>query len=227
MSIIHDVEQGSGDWFALRVGIPTASEFHKILTPKKLELSEQRKKYSYRLVAERLLNRPMECVEGTEWMENGKAMEHFAVKAYSMMDDVETKKVGFITTNNKRIGASPDRLIVGKNAGLEIKCPSPQVQVQYLADDFGDEYRLQVQGQNWVGEFDYSIKYAWHQEFPAVRVFTPRDEAVIKKLAAALDQFCDETDELHHRLKNMGYFQQFVKTPTPAELEFGNLLSAG
>ena len=31
--IIHEVEQGSGDWLKLRLGIPTASEFDKIITP--------------------------------------------------------------------------------------------------------------------------------------------------------------------------------------------------
>ena len=229
--VIHDVEQGSGDWYALRVGKPTASEFHKIITPKRLQRSDQRKKYAYRLVAERLLNRPMESLDGVEWLEHGKAMEPIAARAYSMLEEVETKKVGFITNFGGRVGASPDRLIIGRNAGVEIKCPSPQVHVGYMdmsmTNDFGDEYRIQVQGQNWVGEFDYSAKYAFNQELPSVLLNTYRDEEVIGRIAECLDQFCDETDALYERLHAWGYFQEYKKPPTPAELEVSRILSAG
>ena len=34
-----DLAQGSEAWLAIRLGIPTASEFDRILTPKKLELA--------------------------------------------------------------------------------------------------------------------------------------------------------------------------------------------
>ena len=66
--IIHNVEQRSEEWFSLRLGIPTASEFHNIVgnttgelsrSKDKKGLSEVAKKYAYRLVAEKLLNRPL------------------------------------------------------------------------------------------------------------------------------------------------------------------------
>ena len=57
---IHNVEQYSPEWYALHIGRPTSSRFDDILTPSKLELSKSRKKYMYQLVAERLLNSPLE-----------------------------------------------------------------------------------------------------------------------------------------------------------------------
>ena len=50
------VQQGSAQWYELRVGRPTSSNFHKIVTGKG-EPSKQAIKYLYRLVAERLLGR--------------------------------------------------------------------------------------------------------------------------------------------------------------------------
>jgi hypothetical protein len=59
MSKIYRCEQGSMDWYRLRMGIPTASQFHKIVTPGG-KLSEQRHAYMYRLIAERLLMESMD-----------------------------------------------------------------------------------------------------------------------------------------------------------------------
>jgi hypothetical protein len=52
---IHNVDQGSPEWHALRCGVPTASEFSKILTPKTMKLSEQAPAYMYRLLGEWML----------------------------------------------------------------------------------------------------------------------------------------------------------------------------
>jgi hypothetical protein len=38
---IHNCTQGTEEWRKLRAGIPTASEFHKIITPKTGQLSKQ------------------------------------------------------------------------------------------------------------------------------------------------------------------------------------------
>lgn len=219
MAKIHDVEQGSGDWMMLRLGIPTASEFHKIITPAKLELSTQWKGYAYRLIAEKLLNRPMQSLEGLEWIERGKELEPQAVKVYEMTEEVETKAVGFITTNDGLIGASPDRLIVGQNAGVEIKCPAPQTHIQYMLEDFGNDYRIQVQGQMYVGEFDFIDRYSWHPEMPPHKFRTGRDDGVIKILDARLREFNDKMFELLERVRANGFFAEHQTMPMPQDTE--------
>ena len=53
----HACEQYSDDWFRLRLGIPTASQFHNIVTPLGRPTdNRERRKYMLRLVAERLLS---------------------------------------------------------------------------------------------------------------------------------------------------------------------------
>ena len=68
--IVHNVRQGSAEWIALRLGIATASNFHKIITPAKGDLSEQRHAYMYQLVVETLTGVSSETTVTTEHMEN-------------------------------------------------------------------------------------------------------------------------------------------------------------
>src|SRR5512142_2020977 len=72
---IHDVAQRSPEWHALRLGKPTASEFHKIITPKTGKLSSQARKFACRLIAERLLSEPLDLLDGIAAIEHGRAME--------------------------------------------------------------------------------------------------------------------------------------------------------
>jgi hypothetical protein len=43
--IVHNVSQLSDEWHRLRMGIPTASEFGRIITPKTMKLSAQAPEY--------------------------------------------------------------------------------------------------------------------------------------------------------------------------------------
>jgi hypothetical protein len=208
------VEQGSREWLALRLGIPTASEFHKIVTPTG-KLSSQARKYAFRLVAEKVLNRSLEGLDHLEWIARGKELEPEAIRGFEFMEDVKTDPVGFITSDDGRIGASPDRLILGEAAALEIKCPAPATMIEYMLDGFGNDYVPQAQGQMLVGEFDYVVRYAYSPEMPPVSVRTDRDEEFIDKLRSALDQFCDEKDAMIERVQSLGLFAERAQ-PTDA-----------
>jgi hypothetical protein len=202
---IIECTQGDIDWVSARIGKPTASEFHRIVTPTG-KLSSQAKGYAYRLIAEALLNMQVESLEGLEWIEHGKASEADAVRIYEFIHEVETKPVGFITTDDGRVGCSPDRL-VGKN-GLEIKCPSPQMHIGYLMGDLGDKYKPQVQGQNFVGEFEYTDFFSHNVHFKPVEIRTYRDEEYIKILKDSLVGFCDMKDEMLEKIRKNGFFPE-------------------
>lgn len=214
-----DVAQGSLDWYRLRMGIPTASAFDKIVTPVKCELSKQADKYAYRLIAERLLNAPMESLEGQAWMERGKELEPVAASQYEFVNEVETVPVGFITTDDGALGCSPDRLVKGKPIGLEIKCPSPPVHLGYLLSGHAPEYRPQVQGQMLVAELERVDFYSYHDRMPPCPISTPRDEAYIKLLSAALGQFNERLLSMLERARSLGVFQAFAEAATPLEVE--------
>ena len=224
--IEHKVAQGSAAWFAIRRGIPTAGSFHKLITPKKMEISAQRYDYACQLIAEKLLNTTLQSLDGLEHIERGKALEGPAVQQYEFVNDVQTRAVGFLTTDDGMVGASPDRLIVGRARGLEIKAPAPNTQISYLLFGTDEKYRPQVQGQMWVGELDDSDFYAYAERMPAVSIRTPRDEPFIKKLREVVWQFNDELAGWTEKAKALGIFQAFEEIRPPAEQEYADDLQA-
>ncbi len=122
-------------------------------------------------------------------MTRGLELEDEAVKAYELQAECETQHVGFITTDDGLLGASPDRM-VGKRKGLELKCPSPQIHMQYLLmKGVDDEYKTQLMGQMLVGELDSVDIFSYHPELPCVIIPVQRDEDYIAKLKAPLYSF--------------------------------------
>ena len=200
---VYPVEQGTEAWRKIRLGIPTSSRFHKILTPTG-KLSSQAKAYAHELIAEELLGRPLESLDNLQWLERGIVMEEEAVKLYEMAFDQPTLPVGFITNDAGTLGCSPDRLIKGAHAGLEVKCAKPNTHVGYLLEGFGADYIPQVMGQIYVAEFDWVDRFGYHPELPPVRTRTYRDEAYIAKLAVALDEFTDMLGEMRETARKSG-----------------------
>lgn len=206
--IIHDVEQGTPEWLRLRLGIPTASEFDKILTPKTLKPSSQARGYAFKLIAEEILGYPVDDLGNLPWIERGKELEPHAAASYEFETEIETRKVGFITTDDGRVGASPDRLSNGGGSAVELKCPAPATHIGYLVDGFGADYILQVQGQMLVGQFEFVDRYSYHPQLPPVLERTHRNETIIRALDVALREFLEMRDQMMSDLKARGFFEE-------------------
>ncbi len=159
-------------------------------------------------MAEKLLNESLDSIDHLEHVSRGKDLEPQAVMMFEQVEDVETVPVGFITTDDMQCGATPDRLIVGQPAALECKCPASWTHLEYLVDGFGADYIVQVQGQAYVGEFDWVARYSYHPALPPVLVKTPRDEIVIAKLAAGIRQFNDMKHEIEERIRAAGFIEE-------------------
>ena len=206
---IYMCEQRSDAWRQLRLGIPTASNFDRIITPKRGELSKTAADYALRLCAERLLNVTSESTIENPWMEQGRILEADAVRQYEFTYEATTVAVGFITTDDGQIGCSPDRLVSSdKRVALEIKCPSPHVHLGYLLNGTAPEYTPQVQGTIYVAELDHAELYSYSTQMPAALIRTNRDDEYIAKLDVALRQFNDNLAKLFERAKALGAFQQ-------------------
>src|SRR5579859_2236913 len=107
MSIIVDVEQGSPEWFAGRLGRVTASRLGDVLARTKSGYSASRDAYMAELLVERLTGAPIERFQSAA-MRAGTEAEPQARAAYSFMRGVKVEQVGFVP--HPRIamsGASP------------------------------------------------------------------------------------------------------------------------
>ncbi len=204
--IIIDCVQGSDAWLQARLGIPTASEFKRIVTAVKGDLSKSARQYAHALVAETLLGRPLEKPPGLPWaMVRGKALEQIAIQSYAAENNVTVRPVGFITTDCGQLGASPDGLIVGGRGGLEVKATLDETHMGLLIDGPGEDYRQQVQGQLAVCELAWVDLYAWHPNLPSITIRTVRDEPYIAKMRAALTEFLAMRDAMLAKARASGW----------------------
>lgn len=201
--LIVQCEQGSPEWLDARLGIPTASNFDRIITPKTGKLSAQAERYIYELLAEDMLGHPID-ESASDFMTRGSAVERSAVEFYEFNRDVLTSKVGVILRDDGMTGCSPDRL-VGDDGGLEIKCPSAAVHVSYMLGTDADKYKCQVQGALWITGRPWWDFLSYNPELPPVLVRHERDEAFIATLARTVDAFINVLGEARQRLIDGGY----------------------
>lgn len=111
------VEQRSEEWFKIRRGKITSSEFHKIIG--KAELSDTAKTYLLERVAE--LFGAESVTPGNPATEWGTKWEPVAVKYYSEVKKTPVEAASFITYSD-HYGGSPDG-IVSPDGIIEVKCP--------------------------------------------------------------------------------------------------------
>lgn len=189
---IVECEQGSYEWIKARLGIPTASNFKKILTEKTLKPSSQSTDYMYRCLAEWHIGQPLEDVS-TLMMERGTELEAEARNWYGFQRNIDPVQVGLCTTEDGKIGASPDAL-VGEEGVLEIKCPQPHTHLRYLRGDIQD-YRLQMQGQLYVTGRDWCDFLSYHPSLPNEIVRIEKDHEVQQALDKALTEFCNKLEK--------------------------------
>ena len=191
-------EQGSPDWFAARLGLPTASEFSTVMAKGE---GKTRRAYMLKLAGEILTGEPMESYTNFN-MERGKVMEDEARELYSFIKNVEPERVGFIRSGQK--GCSPDSLI-GATGGLEIKTALPHIQIDRLMkDELPAEHKAQVQGSMWVAERDTWDFVSYWPKLPLFIKPVARDNGYIANLAGEVDRFNDELQKVVETIKSYG-----------------------
>lgn len=216
--LLHECIQGTQRWLELRSGRPTSSEFDKIITPGGAP-SKSASGYCNKLLVEVMLGRPLAGVE-MPWMKRGKDMEAEAVRYYELLRDVDTVPIGFITTDDGRIGASPDRL-VGDDGLLEIKCPSDETHSKYLAAHVDallgaagsgvyEAYKVQCQGQLFVAEREWSDVESYYPGLPEALTRVHRDDKFIALMKSALYGFIEMFDTRLDKLRSLGYLDEMA-----------------
>ena len=183
----HDVPQYSEEYDRLKLGIPTSSNFHKIITPQG-KPSKQWREYACVLIAERLLQRKVEFYNSSA-MERGLIVEAEAADWYEFDQDVTVQRVGFITDENHTVGCSPDRLVCDEGL-LEIKAPLPHTQVEYwISGELNERFRPQLQGQLYISQRSWVDILCWHDVLPKVVMRVEPDAQFIKTLDRELQIF--------------------------------------
>lgn len=200
-----DVEQGSEEWFELRLGLPTTSNFASVMAEGD---GKMRDDYMRKLAGEIITGDVNEKFR-SEAMDRGRAMEQSIREHYERMHLVDVEPVGFVRRTCRValgddfvVGCSPDAKIAGKQRGLEIKSMRADLLIALKkrgAAGFPAEHRAQCQGTMFVCDwYEVDLYVAWvgRLDTMSAKFTVERDEAYIKRLRDELERFSYELQAL-------------------------------
>lgn len=178
--IIHDqCEQGSPEWHVLRSGLISASSAGEIFTPTgKPATGAKVENYINRLIAERVMGKPVESGYTSAAMERGHEIEVDARSWYEMAKGVDVTQVAMIQSGD--YSCSPDGLIFADGElvkGLEIKSPLAHTQVSYLMkNQIPTQYIPQLQVSMFVAGLSEWDFLAYHPDLNPMLLTCKRDD---------------------------------------------------
>lgn len=214
--IIHDCQPYSVEYWDLKRGRPSCSEFHRIVTPKKWEFAAGAETYAQEIIAQDYDYRyGMDEGFASAAMRNGTVMEPESRNYYEMKRDCEVRRVGLCVSECGRFAYSPDSL-VGDDGALELKNPTPAVHIKWwLAGTIQPEHLAQCHGALFVGRGQLK----WIDFMSYVRRLPPLlvrlyPDGKTEALGVALERFSVMLAEM--RAKIEGAADPFANIPAEA-----------
>jgi hypothetical protein len=201
--VIYDVPQGEPEWFALRRGLPSASNFKSVLATSSEE-KKMRTGYLRKLAAEIITGETMPEYVSPD-MRRGSEQEDAERRAYVLTTDFDLVRVGCgVSDECGGMVASPDSL-VGDDSGVEFKSMRPDLLIGVLArETIPPEHVAQVQGNMLVfGRSSWDL-VIYAPKMPLARWRVPRDAEYCARLAKEIAAFNVEKVALVEWVKKYG-----------------------
>jgi len=206
----EELIQGSEEWHAVRLGKITASRLGDLMKKTKYGESTYKTRLRMELAIERITNTSASSIVMNKAMHDGIEREP---DARTLFEAVTGKEVALSGSHDHpeivNTSASPDGLLRGENAILEIKCPTHTTHAKNLmADGMDKRYLFQVQWQIACTESTHGYFVSYHPDFPPelrlkwVRV--ERDDEVIAQITDEVRKFDIEVEDLVAKIKNGG-----------------------
>lgn len=203
---IHNVEQGTQEWFNARLGLITASNFSKVLTPTG-KPSSQVNGLINQAVAEILTGESADGFKSAA-MERGSELESEAFEFLNFAHGIKFGRVGLVEAvsnigDSLGFACSPDGLNERDGIGLELKCPLAHTHVSYLRTGVvPPEYMPQIQGALLVTGFSKWYFCSYHPLMKSLVLEVERDEKYIESLSTALKEATKEISKLTLKFSN-------------------------
>jgi len=192
--MIHEVTQNTDEWFAMRHGKITASNFGLIMANYGKAFGNPAKQYAMRVAIEGFTGRSIETFKN-EWMERGNELEQSARDLYSFQTFTDVLPGGFAESG--RFGGSSDGL--AGNGLIEIKSVKYSTHMERLIKGGIDNtYQWQIRGCMWLYDREWCDFISYCPDFPESKqlyVFrVERDAEEEKRLIARLNEFVKLVD---------------------------------
>jgi putative phage-type endonuclease len=199
------LQQGSDEWLKARLGVFTASSAAKIVCTSTLTLTAL--DYIRKKALEEITGQQQDVIAINAAMQHGIDCEPVAAARYAQYKSEMLIETGLdLWSENDQVGASFDRVILGKNAAIEIKCPALHTHCKYMemqtAVDLkkvAKNYYWQIMQQMLVGGFDYIDFVSFCpsldiKELSILRV--DRNEKDVEQLKKCLLKAIDKKEQL-------------------------------
>ncbi|MCL5426865.1 MAG: YqaJ viral recombinase family protein [Gammaproteobacteria bacterium] len=192
---VLNMEQGTPEWLAARLGRVTMSELKTLLVNGKGPGGFGTGAFSYmhQLIGERMTGELAEPFQGNVHTRRGHKLEGVARKLYvDATGELAPQEVGIILNHN--VGYSPDSL-VGANGLLEIKTKLPKFQIELLLNgEIPSEHVAQCQGGLWVSEREWIDFVSYWPGMPLFIKRAYRDDIMISTIAERVESFHEEME---------------------------------
>ena len=203
----EELIQGSPEWFKARLGKISGSRLGDVMRKTKWGESTYKEKLRIELAIERITGKSASNVVMNQAMRDGVEREPDARALFEAITGKEVKEVGsFDHPTIANTSSSPDGLIVGEEAVLEIKCPMASTHARNLmSETMPKNYVYQVQWEIACTESDYAYFASYHPDFPKelrlkwVRV--ERDDSVIESLSKEIRDFDVSIEDMIVKIK--------------------------
>lgn len=208
MLIFHyDIEQGSDEWYTIKLGKVSGSSVKRIMGDKGGHRS-----YMAELIAQRLTGKRKE-IPTMPAMQRGIDLEPQGSAQYAIRENQTITSVGFVELN-KDIGCSPDGLI-DDDGVLEVKCPEMHTHIAWLIDDkIPCEHVYQCFHNIWTADRDWCDFVSYCPELsPNWNYFVKRvykDEILgvgrgEKSMAKLKDRVLPFVENLNHEIEKRSF----------------------
>lgn len=200
-------KQHSPEWWAARLGKPTASRFSAIVTPLgRARGGATARRYALDLLGERITMIPATHHE-TDAMLRGAELEPRGRAWYQLATGRVVREVGFVVGALGRWGCSPDGL-TDDGRGLEIKCPLLPMFLDIAESGcIPDDHRMQIQAALWITglpAWDYCLYTDARGLVPQIITVEP-DPALHAAMAQHVPEFCSALDDMEQRMRAAGH----------------------
>lgn len=200
---IIDCEQGTPEWHAARLGIPTASRFNDVMrTLGRGENGESKTRRTYlnQLAAERITGEPMKTFQNED-MIRGTEQEPEALKSYEFLTENVVQRVGFI--RGFRCGCSPDGLI-GEDGMVEFKSTEPHLLIDIWRRRMPPPVHFtQCQGNLMVARREWIDLAIFAPKLPLFVHRFQKDIAFIENLEGQVHIFNKELDQIVEQIRGV------------------------
>ncbi len=196
------MRQGTPEWTAARLGVVTASEMDALVSPDgKIRTGKGVNTYLCRKLCEKLLG--FASTGGSFATEQGSMFENEARPWYEFTYGVSVQTVGFLTTDDGSIGASPDGL-VGEDGGLEIKCFQPEHSLEvYLSGEVPKEHVIQIQTALWISRRAWWDFVSYSRQWPPLVIRVAPDLELHAAIDGATNAFRAKFNDAYKKISDI------------------------